>query len=114
MEQILLESILKVSNKSSLPIQLIELGVSMLYNKPMDKHLKKELLKRVLERIALGRDNIMGTDDDVLSQRTLNLLITLLESDIIDTVIDGVVSNHKKITFTKIQTCFGTVLRRKL
>jgi hypothetical protein len=114
MEQELFDSILKVSNKTSLPIQLIEAGISVLYNKPIDKHLKKELLKRVLERIALGRDNLKDTDDDVLSQRTLNLLITLLDSEMIDLIIDGVVSNYKKTSFTKIQTCFGTVLRRKL
>jgi hypothetical protein len=114
MEQELFDSILKVSNKSSIAVELIQTGISVLYNKPIDKHLKKELLKRVLERIALGRDNIKGTDDDVLSQRTLNLLITLLDSEMIDTIIDGVVSNYNKTTFTKIQTCFGTVLRRKL
>lgn len=91
--------VLKISSFDTTPIQLIKKAVDVLHNKPIDKVFKKEIVKAVIERIAYGRDGIRGTTDDRLSAHTTELLITLINSELLDTLVDGVVNKFKTSGF---------------
>ena len=85
-------------NKDIQPIDLIKTGVDVLHKKNIHKDFTFEILKAVLKKIANGNDGISGTEDDLLSQNTIGLLIILIDSELIDVIITGVVSGSKKVT----------------
>jgi hypothetical protein len=87
--------------KEAKPIDIIKSGVEALQTKQINKSFKREIVKAVIEKIAAGNDGIHGTADDRLSPETLQVLIVLLESDVINTVIDGIVVQIKKINVKK-------------
>jgi hypothetical protein len=95
------QTVLSACTKEAKPIDIIKSGVDVLNGKPIEKHFKKEILKAVIERIAAGNDGIHGTADDRLSKETMAILLVLLESNLIDTVIDGIVVQIKKVNIKK-------------
>jgi hypothetical protein len=107
------DAMLKACTKSSLPTDIIKAGVEVLQYKTIDKSFKKEIIKNMLQRIAYGKDAKKGTDDDILSQQTLELLIVLIDTDIIDTLIDGVVVGLKKVGFRNCFNRFGILIQWK-
>jgi hypothetical protein len=94
-------------------MDIIKTGVNALNSKPIDKHFKKEILKSIIERIAHGRDGIAGTEDDRLSPKTVVVLLTLIENDVIDYLIDGAVLAIKKSGFTTCFKRFGIAISYK-
>lgn len=104
---------LKVCSNTATPTSIIQTGVELLQKKNIDKNLKKEIIKAVVRKFALGTDGISNTEDDRLSEQTLVVLIMLIESDLIDTVIDGIVSQIKKSGFTKCFHRFGMLIQYK-
>jgi len=107
------QTVLLACTKEAKPIDIIQSGVEVLNAKPIEKHFKKEILKAVIERIAAGNDGIQGTADDRLTPETLRVLIVLLESDVINTVIDGIVVQIKKAGFKNIFDRCGVLIRYK-
>lgn len=94
----------KTCKKDTMPIELITKGVEVLQHKnDISKSLKREILKAVLERIAYGGDGIAGTEDDRLSERSLMMLQNVIDSEIIDILIAGIVAGLKK---TNVKKCF--------
>ena len=85
-----------VINKDAKPVDIIKTGIDVLQSKPIDKQLKKTIIKAVINKIAHGKDGIAGTEDDRLSAHTVMVLVMLLESEMIDVVIDGIVATIKK------------------
>ena len=96
-------ALLDVCTKQTMPIDLVKIGVELLQNKPISNVEKKAILKQILTDIAVGQDGVKGTYDDRLSENTLGLLIILIEADLTDVIITGVVSGAKKVT----SKCFG-------
>jgi hypothetical protein len=48
---------------------------------------KKELVIKILEKICAGKDGIMGTDDDLVSEHIVEGITALIRSGVIDEVI---------------------------
>jgi hypothetical protein len=80
--------------KSHTAIDIIQQGVKLLEDydnvKPQEK---KKLLKTILISLSKGKDAIVGTADDNVSPATLQALLLLVDSGMLDFVIDGVVKN---------------------
>ena len=93
----------QVLTKESTPLQIISKGVELLNGKPISGSTKKQVLKHILTQIARGSDGIMGTDDDRISPETLQVLLVMVDSQLLDVVIDGVVATLKKV---KVPFCF--------
>lgn len=106
-------AMLAACTREASPIDIIKTGVVLLNRKPIDKSFKKEMIKAIIERIAHGHDGVANTEDDRLSPKTLDMLLMLLENDVIDYVIEGVVTTVK---MNKFRTCFnrfGVLIRYK-
>jgi hypothetical protein len=97
------EALRDISKRNTQPIDLITKGVEILQPKAINKEFKREILIAVLERIAYGNDGIANTADDRLSPESLELLIILLNSDVMNSVITGIVATIKK---TNVKKCF--------
>lgn len=52
---------------------------------------KKQLLIKVISNIAAGNDGIFNTADDVLSESTVNIIRSIVDSTLIDNIIDIIV-----------------------
>lgn len=48
---------------------------------------KKEMVIKILEKICAGKDGIMGTDDDLISEHIVDGINALIRSGVIDEVI---------------------------
>jgi len=107
------ETILSACTKEASPIDIIKTGVAVLNGKPINKNMKQQILKAVIERIAHGKDGIAGTEDDRLSAKTVEMLLMLLESDVVDYVIDGIVAQVKRADFKTLFNRCNVLIRWK-
>ena len=98
------DAIVVVCNKEACPTDLIKIGVDVLHKKNINNDFKREIIKAVLTKIACGNDGEPNTADDRLSQNTIGLLIILIDSELIDVIITGVVAGSTKVRFFR---CFG-------
>ena len=105
--------LIEVSTKETKPIELIQVGVSILKGKPISNTDKKNILKAIITRVAYGNDGIVGTFDDRLSPETLNTLLVIIDSEMIDFVIAGIVSISKKEGFKNIFDRCGVCIKWK-
>jgi hypothetical protein len=106
-------ALLNMSTKDTKPIDLVKTGVQILQNKPISKQDKKEILKAILTKIAMGEDGVIGTFDDRLSPETLNTLLVIIDSEMIDFVIAGIVSVSKKEGFKSVFNRCGVCIQWK-
>jgi hypothetical protein len=68
---------------------------------------KKDIVIRVLERIANGVDGVKGTNDDIISQQTMTTIKILLDNSLAEKFIDAIVNaTKKKIKLNKPKFCF--------
>lgn len=90
------ESIVKKEFEGKSPLLIITKGMELLSDVPqLMGTTKKTILIQIIERIASGKDGIIGTDDDILSKEYVDKLRLLLENNIIDGIIDIVVDAAK-------------------
>lgn len=90
------EAIVNKEFEGKSPIKIITKGMELLNEVPeLMGTTKKMILIQVIERIASGKDGIMGTDDDLLSKEYINVLRSILEHNIIEGIIDVVVDAAK-------------------
>ena len=83
------ESIINKEFEGKTPIAIIAKGMELLNDIPeLMGTTKKVILVLIIERIASGKDGIIGTEDDILSIEYVNVLRSLLENNIIDGIID--------------------------
>ena len=102
-----------VFNKQTMPIDLVKNGVELLQNKPISNVEKKAILKQILTMVALGDDGIKGTFDDRLSDKTLEVLLVMVDSELIDFVIAGIVAVSKKEGFKSVFNRCGVCIQWK-
>ena len=105
-------ALLDVCTKQTMPIDLVKIGVELLQNKPISNVEKKAILKQILTKFALGDDGVISADDR-LSDTTLNVLLVVVDSDLIDVVIDGIVSISKKEGFRNVFNSCGVCIKWK-
>ena len=58
---------------------------------------KKTIVINVLERIATGLDGIQNTKDDLISQNTISSIKTLLENNLVDSLINLIAAATKGV-----------------
>ena len=70
---------------------------------------KKEYIIIALKEIAKGDDMILGTNDDTISSQVLDTLITMINTNLINDVVDIVsLASKGEFNINKIKTtCFS-------
>jgi len=64
---------------------------------------KRELVLSILNRLAKGKDGVVGTDDDLISKETLNSIKLLLESELVEGFVEVLIKATKgKVNINKI------------
>ncbi len=58
---------------------------------------KKTIVINVLERIATGLDGIQNTKDDLISQNTISSIKTLLQNNLVDSLINLIAAATKGV-----------------
>ena len=58
---------------------------------------KKNLVLSIIERISKGLDGIEGTSDDIISQETMNTIRVLLQNNLIEGIINGLIKVSKQL-----------------
>ena len=58
---------------------------------------KKTIVINVIERIATGLDGIQNTKDDLISQNTISSIKTLLENNLVDSLINLIAAATKGV-----------------
>lgn len=83
------ESIVNKEFEGKSPIVLIAKGMELLNDIPeLIGTTKKNILIEIIQRIASGRDGIIGTDDDIISKEYVDMIRSVLELNIVDGLID--------------------------
>lgn len=68
---------------------------------------KKDIVIRVLERIAKGVDGIQGNNDDIISQQTMTTIKILLDNSLAESFINAIINaTKKKVKINKPKFCF--------
>ena len=62
-----------------------------------DSIAKKNLVLSIIERISKGLDGIEGTSDDIISQETMNTIRVLLQNNLIEGIINGLIKVSKQV-----------------
>jgi hypothetical protein len=62
-----------------------------------DSIAKKNLVLSIIERISKGLDGIEGTSDDIISQETMNTIRVLLQNNLIEGIINGLIKVSKQL-----------------
>lgn len=90
------ESIVNKEFEGKSPIAIVTKGMELINDVPeLLGTSKKNILIQVIERIAAGKDNVLGTDDDLLSKETVEIFRLILDNHIIEGIIDVVVDASK-------------------
>jgi hypothetical protein len=90
------ESIVNKEFVGKSPVMIITKGMELLNEVPeLMGTTKKTILIQIIERIASGRDGIIGTDDDIISKEYVDMLTVMLENNIIEGIIDVVADATK-------------------
>lgn len=108
---LLQEGILKGEIAKDSPMKLIAKGMELLETFPnMKGEEKKDLLIKVIEKIAAGADGVVGTDDDIIPAAVVEALKTMLEKDLIGDIIQVISSaargefNIQQATLVAVET----------
>jgi hypothetical protein len=68
---------------------------------------KKDIVIRVLERIAKGVDGVQGNNDDIISQQTMTTIKMLLDNSLAESFINAIIkATKKKVKINKPKFCF--------
>jgi hypothetical protein len=106
---------------------IITKGMEMLNEVPeLMGTTKKNILIQIIERVASGKDGILGTEDDRISEEYMNMLRIILENNIIDGLIDVVIDASKgkfnigkaanlaqNVSTSLFPTCFDACFKKK-
>lgn len=90
------EGILKGDISKTSPTQLIAKGMEIMETFPnMNGSQKKQLLVKVVEKVAAGADGIAGTEDDIIPKSVVDALKTLLEKNLVEDIVQVMLSAAK-------------------
>jgi len=82
------EAIVKKEVDASLAMVLIAKGMEIMETyKDLQGNQKKELLVKVMEKVASGSDGIVGTEDDLIPKETVDTLKSLLTQNLLGQVM---------------------------
>lgn len=85
---LLQESILKKEINGASPMTIVTKGMELMETFPnMSGAQKKELLTKVIERVAAGKDGIVGTDDDIIPKECVEALKLMLEKQLLEGIV---------------------------
>ena len=95
---------LKIANAYDLIIMIMEI-IEEIYL--LDKHdvNKKIILIEVLERISKGTDGISGTEDDLISKNTVDVIKKILENRLVEGIINTIVRASKGLININKKKC---------
>jgi len=90
------EGILKGEIAKDSPTKLIAKGMEIMETFPkMSGQQKKEMLFRIIEKLAAGADGIVGTEDDIIPASTVAALKMILEQNILEDIVQVITSAAK-------------------
>jgi len=93
---LLQEGILKGEISKDSPTKLIAKGMEIMETFPnMSGQQKKEMLFRIIEKLAAGADGIAGTDDDIIPATTVAALKMILEKNLLEDIVQVITSAAK-------------------
>ena len=72
---------------------------------------RENLVLSIIERISKGLDGIEGTSDDIISQETMNTIRVLLQNNLIEGIINGLIKVSNKSLILIKQTKNGVVFK---
>ena len=101
-----------IKNKSvdtSSAMKLIVISMEIIESFDVNNNDKKEYVIIAIQEIAKGDDMIMGTSDDIISPEVFQSLTAMINSNLLDEVIDIVcLASKGEFNVNKIKkTCFG-------
>ena len=101
-----------IKNKSidtSSAMKLIVISMEIIESFDVNNNDKKEYVIMAIQEIAKGEDMIIGTSDDTISPEVVNSLITMINTNLLDEVVDIIcLASKGEFNVNKIKkTCFG-------
>lgn len=85
---LLQEAIVKKEIDSTSAMVIVAKGMELMETFPnMTGSQKKDLLVKVIERVAAGKDGIIGNEDDIIPKECVEALKLMLEKDLIGSVV---------------------------
>lgn len=85
---------LKVATALDIISMIMEIAEKIFLRDPIAK---KNLVLSIIERISKGLDGIEGTSDDIISQETMNTIRVLLQNNLIEGIINGLIKVSKQL-----------------
>ena len=85
---------LKVATALDIISMIMEIAEKIFLHDPIAK---KNLVLSIIERISKGLDGIEGTSDDIISQETMNTIRVLLQNNLIEGIINGLIKVSKQL-----------------
>ena len=85
---------LKVATALDIISMIMEIAEKIFLHDPIAK---KNLVLSIIERISKGLDGIEGTSDDIISQETMNTIRVLLQNNLIEGIINGLIKVSKQV-----------------
>jgi hypothetical protein len=94
---------------TSSAMKLIVISMEIIESFNVDNNDKKEYVIMAIQEIAKGEDMIIGSSDDTISPEVVKSLITMINTNLLDEVIDIVcLASKGEFNVNKIKkTCFG-------
>jgi hypothetical protein len=103
------DSIKNNSIDTSSAMKLIVISMEIIESFDVNNNDKKEYVIMAIQEIAKGDDMIIGTSDDTISPEVVKSLITMINDNLLEEVIDIVcLASKGEFNVNKIKkTCFG-------
>ena len=94
---------------TSSAMKLIVISMEIIESFNVNNNDKKEYVIMAIQEIAKGEDMIIGTSDDTISPEVVKSLITMINNNLLDEVVDIVcLASNGEFNVNKIKkTCFG-------
>jgi hypothetical protein len=94
---------------TSSAMKLIVISMEIIESFNVNNNDKKEYVIMAIQEIAKGDDMIIGTSDDTISPEVVKSLITMINDNLLDEVVDIIcLASKGEFNVNKIKkTCFG-------
>ena len=94
---------------TSSAMKLIVISMEIMESFDVNNNDKKEYVIMAIQEIAKGEDMIIGTSDDIIPPEVVESLITMINNNLLDEIIDIVcLASKGEFNVNKIKkTCFG-------
>lgn len=111
---LLQEAIVKKEVDASSAMVVVAKGMELMETFPnMTGPQKKDLLVKVIERVAAGKDGIIGNEDDIIPKECVEALKVMMEKDLLGSVV-SVISDAARGKFNLNKTVAVAVEVKKV